>query len=218
MLKCPHSSVWTDASDFHFNNQFLQVAASQRQLPSRQRQTECSRICSLISRVYSLSCGQQFPTCASASPSDPRFFFFTQFSKSEPEFVFTPGSLFYHSPCALIDLISLITLTLFHVFSQAYLTDFLTQFAQQPCYSMFSGHLNNAERQTLQSIGLQPRRLQLQHILFSIYNALKLFYCPITYALMMNLQHTKKKERETWADGPGRGRERGEKRWTCTYP
>uniref|UniRef100_A0A3Q3JF31 Importin N-terminal domain-containing protein n=1 Tax=Monopterus albus TaxID=43700 RepID=A0A3Q3JF31_MONAL len=37
---------------------------------------------------------------------------------------------------------------------QAYLTDFLTQFAQQPCYSMFSGHLNNAERQTLQSIGL----------------------------------------------------------------
>uniref|UniRef100_A0AAQ5Z5I5 Importin N-terminal domain-containing protein n=1 Tax=Amphiprion ocellaris TaxID=80972 RepID=A0AAQ5Z5I5_AMPOC len=37
---------------------------------------------------------------------------------------------------------------------QAYLTDFLTQFAQQPCYSMFSGHLNTAERQTLQSIGL----------------------------------------------------------------
>ncbi|XP_061795398.1 importin-9 [Nerophis lumbriciformis] len=37
---------------------------------------------------------------------------------------------------------------------QAYLTDFLTQFAQQPCYSMFSGHLNNNERQTLQSIGL----------------------------------------------------------------
>ncbi|XP_039971664.1 importin-9 isoform X2 [Xiphias gladius] len=37
---------------------------------------------------------------------------------------------------------------------QAYLTDFLTQFAQQPCYSMFSGHLNSAERQTLQSIGL----------------------------------------------------------------
>lgn len=37
---------------------------------------------------------------------------------------------------------------------QAYLTDFLTQFAQQPCYSMFSGHLNNVERQTLQSIGL----------------------------------------------------------------
>ncbi|XP_037602515.1 importin-9 isoform X3 [Sebastes umbrosus] len=37
---------------------------------------------------------------------------------------------------------------------QAYLTDFLTQFAQQPCYSMFSGHLNTAERTTLQSIGL----------------------------------------------------------------
>uniref|UniRef100_A0A3P8WPP0 Importin 9 n=1 Tax=Cynoglossus semilaevis TaxID=244447 RepID=A0A3P8WPP0_CYNSE len=37
---------------------------------------------------------------------------------------------------------------------QAYLTDFLTQFAQQPCYSMFSGHLNSVERQTLQSIGL----------------------------------------------------------------
>uniref|UniRef100_A0A3Q1GSV8 Importin 9 n=1 Tax=Acanthochromis polyacanthus TaxID=80966 RepID=A0A3Q1GSV8_9TELE len=39
-------------------------------------------------------------------------------------------------------------------FLPAYLTDFLTQFAQQPCYSMFSGHLNTAERQTLQSIGL----------------------------------------------------------------
>uniref|UniRef100_A0A8C5I3Z1 Importin-7/11-like TPR repeats domain-containing protein n=1 Tax=Gouania willdenowi TaxID=441366 RepID=A0A8C5I3Z1_GOUWI len=37
---------------------------------------------------------------------------------------------------------------------QAYLTDFLTQFSQQPVYSMFSGHLNNTERQTLQSIGL----------------------------------------------------------------
>uniref|UniRef100_A0A8C6T1T1 Importin 9 n=1 Tax=Neogobius melanostomus TaxID=47308 RepID=A0A8C6T1T1_9GOBI len=37
---------------------------------------------------------------------------------------------------------------------QAYLTDFLTQFAQQPCYSMFSGHLNNNEKLTLQSIGL----------------------------------------------------------------
>ncbi|XP_020791495.1 importin-9 [Boleophthalmus pectinirostris] len=41
-----------------------------------------------------------------------------------------------------------------HIDLQAYLTDFLTQFAQQPCYSMFSGHLNNNERQTLQSIGL----------------------------------------------------------------
>uniref|UniRef100_A0A8C4GPV4 Importin 9 n=1 Tax=Dicentrarchus labrax TaxID=13489 RepID=A0A8C4GPV4_DICLA len=50
-------------------------------------------------------------------------------------------------PDALKDPIYLIDL-------QAYLTDFLTQFAQQPCYSMFSGHLNNTERQTLQSIGL----------------------------------------------------------------
>ncbi|XP_007548378.1 importin-9 [Poecilia latipinna] len=50
-------------------------------------------------------------------------------------------------PDALKDPIYLIDL-------QAYLTDFLTQFAQQPCYSMFSNHLNNAERQTLQSIGL----------------------------------------------------------------
>ncbi|KAG5275289.1 hypothetical protein AALO_G00145750 [Alosa alosa] len=37
---------------------------------------------------------------------------------------------------------------------QAYLTDFLTQFSQQPCYSMFSGHLNEAERRVLQGIGL----------------------------------------------------------------
>ncbi|XP_075967131.1 importin-9 [Anarhichas minor] len=37
---------------------------------------------------------------------------------------------------------------------QAYLTDFLTQFAQQPCYSMFSGHLTTVERHTLESIGL----------------------------------------------------------------
>ncbi|XP_035237885.1 importin-9 [Anguilla anguilla] len=37
---------------------------------------------------------------------------------------------------------------------QAYLTDFLTQFSQQPCYSMFSGHLNEAERRVLQSIGI----------------------------------------------------------------
>ncbi|XP_072237900.1 importin-9 isoform X1 [Leuresthes tenuis] len=50
-------------------------------------------------------------------------------------------------PDALKDPIYLIDL-------QAYLTDFLTQFAQQPCYSVFSGHLNNTERQTLQSIGL----------------------------------------------------------------
>ncbi|KAM4588447.1 importin-9 [Odontesthes bonariensis] len=50
-------------------------------------------------------------------------------------------------PDALKDPIYLIDL-------QAYLTDFLTQFAQQPCYSVFSGHLNNTEKQTLQSIGL----------------------------------------------------------------
>uniref|UniRef100_A0A8C1PGP9 Importin 9 n=1 Tax=Cyprinus carpio TaxID=7962 RepID=A0A8C1PGP9_CYPCA len=37
---------------------------------------------------------------------------------------------------------------------QAYLTDFLTQFAQQPCYSMFSSHLNEVERRVLQSIGI----------------------------------------------------------------
>uniref|UniRef100_A0A8C7RGR9 Importin 9 n=1 Tax=Oncorhynchus mykiss TaxID=8022 RepID=A0A8C7RGR9_ONCMY len=37
---------------------------------------------------------------------------------------------------------------------QAYLTDFLTQFAQSPCYSMFSGHLNDAERRVLQTIGI----------------------------------------------------------------
>ncbi|KAG2468253.1 IPO9 protein, partial [Polypterus senegalus] len=37
---------------------------------------------------------------------------------------------------------------------QAYLTDFLRQFAQQPCYSMFSGHLNEAERRILQSIAI----------------------------------------------------------------
>lgn len=43
---------------------------------------------------------------------------------------------------------------LYQIDLQAYLTDFLTQFAQQPYYSMFSGHLNNDERQTMQSIGL----------------------------------------------------------------
>ncbi|XP_071016572.1 importin-9-like isoform X2 [Oncorhynchus clarkii lewisi] len=37
---------------------------------------------------------------------------------------------------------------------QAYLTDFLTQFAHSPCYSMFSGHLNDAERRVLQSISI----------------------------------------------------------------
>ncbi|KAG7472163.1 hypothetical protein MATL_G00105990 [Megalops atlanticus] len=37
---------------------------------------------------------------------------------------------------------------------QAYLTDFLTQFSQQPCYGMFSSHLNEAETRVLQSIGI----------------------------------------------------------------
>ncbi|XP_055724062.1 LOW QUALITY PROTEIN: importin-9-like [Salvelinus fontinalis] len=37
---------------------------------------------------------------------------------------------------------------------QAYLTDFLIQFSQSPCYSMFSGHLNDAERRVLQSISI----------------------------------------------------------------
>ncbi|KTG33294.1 hypothetical protein cypCar_00011406, partial [Cyprinus carpio] len=39
-------------------------------------------------------------------------------------------------------------------YGEAYLTDFLTQFAQQPCYSMFSSHLNEVERRVLQSIGI----------------------------------------------------------------
>ncbi|TST85775.1 Importin-9 [Bagarius yarrelli] len=37
---------------------------------------------------------------------------------------------------------------------QAYLTDFLSQFAQQPCYSMFFGQLNDSEKRVLQSIGI----------------------------------------------------------------
>ncbi|XP_010829361.1 PREDICTED: importin-9 isoform X1 [Bison bison bison] len=37
---------------------------------------------------------------------------------------------------------------------QAYLTDFLCQFAQQPCYVMFSGHLSDSERRVLQTIGI----------------------------------------------------------------
>lgn len=39
-------------------------------------------------------------------------------------------------------------------FRQAYLTDFLCQFAQQPCYLMFSGHLSDSERRVLQTIGI----------------------------------------------------------------
>uniref|UniRef100_A0A8C3RYT7 Importin N-terminal domain-containing protein n=1 Tax=Chelydra serpentina TaxID=8475 RepID=A0A8C3RYT7_CHESE len=36
----------------------------------------------------------------------------------------------------------------------AYLTDFLCQFAQQPCYAMFSDHLNENERRVLETIGI----------------------------------------------------------------
>ncbi|EPQ20359.1 Importin-9 [Myotis brandtii] len=36
----------------------------------------------------------------------------------------------------------------------AYLTDFLCQFAQQPCYVVFSGHLSDSERRVLQAIGI----------------------------------------------------------------
>ncbi|XP_065792446.1 importin-9 [Muntiacus reevesi] len=43
---------------------------------------------------------------------------------------------------------------LYQIDLQAYLTDFLCQFAQQPCYVMFSGHLNDSERRVLQTIGL----------------------------------------------------------------
>lgn len=43
---------------------------------------------------------------------------------------------------------------LYQVDLQAYLTDFLCQFAQQPCYVMFSGHLNDNERRVLQTIGI----------------------------------------------------------------
>uniref|UniRef100_A0A452T9S9 Importin 9 n=1 Tax=Ursus maritimus TaxID=29073 RepID=A0A452T9S9_URSMA len=43
---------------------------------------------------------------------------------------------------------------LYQIDLQAYLTDFLCQFAQQPCYIMFSGHLNDNERRVLQTIGI----------------------------------------------------------------
>uniref|UniRef100_A0A8D0HE16 Importin 9 n=1 Tax=Sphenodon punctatus TaxID=8508 RepID=A0A8D0HE16_SPHPU len=36
----------------------------------------------------------------------------------------------------------------------AYLTDFICQFAQQPCYAVFSDHLNENERRVLQAIGI----------------------------------------------------------------
>ncbi|KAH0619009.1 hypothetical protein JD844_018608 [Phrynosoma platyrhinos] len=43
---------------------------------------------------------------------------------------------------------------LYQIDLQAYLTDFLCQFAQQPCYAMFSDHLNENERRVLQTIGI----------------------------------------------------------------
>uniref|UniRef100_A0A4X1SFV8 Importin 9 n=1 Tax=Sus scrofa TaxID=9823 RepID=A0A4X1SFV8_PIG len=43
---------------------------------------------------------------------------------------------------------------LYQIDLEAYLTDFLCQFAQQPCYVMFSGHLNDNERRVLQTIGI----------------------------------------------------------------
>ncbi|XP_057582351.1 importin-9 isoform X1 [Hippopotamus amphibius kiboko] len=43
---------------------------------------------------------------------------------------------------------------LYQIDLQAYLTDFLCQFAQQPCYVVFSGHLNDSERRVLQTIGI----------------------------------------------------------------
>uniref|UniRef100_A0A673UX66 Importin 9 n=1 Tax=Suricata suricatta TaxID=37032 RepID=A0A673UX66_SURSU len=43
---------------------------------------------------------------------------------------------------------------LYQIDLQAYLTDFLCQFAQQPCYVMFSGHLNDNERRVLHTIGI----------------------------------------------------------------
>uniref|UniRef100_A0A803T5Z7 Importin N-terminal domain-containing protein n=1 Tax=Anolis carolinensis TaxID=28377 RepID=A0A803T5Z7_ANOCA len=43
---------------------------------------------------------------------------------------------------------------LYQIDLQAYLTDFLCQFAQQPCYAMFSDHLNDNERRVLQTIGI----------------------------------------------------------------
>uniref|UniRef100_A0A8C0IUC7 Importin 9 n=1 Tax=Chelonoidis abingdonii TaxID=106734 RepID=A0A8C0IUC7_CHEAB len=41
-----------------------------------------------------------------------------------------------------------------HSMIDAYLTDFLCQFAQQPCYAMFSDHLNENERRVLEAIGI----------------------------------------------------------------
>ncbi|XP_035871902.1 importin-9 isoform X3 [Phyllostomus discolor] len=43
---------------------------------------------------------------------------------------------------------------LYQIDLQAYLTDFLCQFAQQPCYAAFSSHLSDGERRVLQAIGI----------------------------------------------------------------
>ncbi|KAM4699585.1 importin-9 [Discoglossus pictus] len=43
---------------------------------------------------------------------------------------------------------------LYQIDLQTYLTDFLRQFARQPCFSVFSDHLNENERRILQSIGI----------------------------------------------------------------
>ncbi|KAJ7331861.1 hypothetical protein JRQ81_014041 [Phrynocephalus forsythii] len=43
---------------------------------------------------------------------------------------------------------------LYQIDLQAYLTDFLCQFAQQPCYAMFSDHLNENERRVLHTLGI----------------------------------------------------------------
>ncbi|KAJ7426649.1 hypothetical protein WISP_13813 [Willisornis vidua] len=43
---------------------------------------------------------------------------------------------------------------LYQIDLQAYLTEFLCQFAQQPCYAMFSDHLNDNEKRVLQAIGI----------------------------------------------------------------
>uniref|UniRef100_A0A8C5P946 Importin 9 n=1 Tax=Leptobrachium leishanense TaxID=445787 RepID=A0A8C5P946_9ANUR len=43
---------------------------------------------------------------------------------------------------------------LYQIDLQNYLTEFLQQFAQQPCFTAFSNHLNDTERRVLQSIGI----------------------------------------------------------------
>ncbi|PIO15180.1 hypothetical protein AB205_0098240 [Aquarana catesbeiana] len=43
---------------------------------------------------------------------------------------------------------------LYQIDLQTYLTEFLQQFSQQPCFSAFSEHLNANDRRILQSIGI----------------------------------------------------------------